>query len=109
MSEACQRCEEVEEDRRTLWMACFYEMGEMKIPFETETFEMPDGKISRSFYTLRVCKTCRADWMQAIKTWFSEKPKTKFVGSGIFIRELRKLVEISNEEWDRRIKLKDSQ
>ena len=32
--EKCQRCGEDGEDRRTLWMACFYEMGELGIPLE---------------------------------------------------------------------------
>lgn len=31
--ERCQRCGEVGEDRRTLWMACFYAMGELDVPF----------------------------------------------------------------------------
>lgn len=32
--EKCARCGEVGEDRRTLFMACFYEMSELKVPFE---------------------------------------------------------------------------
>lgn len=32
--ELCQRCGEKGEDRRTLWMACFYEMMELGIPFD---------------------------------------------------------------------------
>lgn len=32
--ETCQRCGEREYDRRTLWMACFYEMNELGLPFE---------------------------------------------------------------------------
>jgi hypothetical protein len=31
--ERCMRCGEEGEDRRTLWMACFYEMKELGIPF----------------------------------------------------------------------------
>lgn len=37
MTEICVRCREDGEDRRTLRMACFYAMEEMKIPFEQET------------------------------------------------------------------------
>lgn len=33
MSETCARCKSTGEDRRTLWMACFYQMGELGIPF----------------------------------------------------------------------------
>jgi hypothetical protein len=35
--EACVRCGEVGEDRRTLKMACFYAMEEMRVPFEQVT------------------------------------------------------------------------
>ena len=31
--EECVRCKEVDEDRRTLWMRCFYEMNELEVPF----------------------------------------------------------------------------
>ena len=33
-TEKCQRCGEEGYDRRTLWMACFYEMSEFNVPFE---------------------------------------------------------------------------
>lgn len=36
MSEECDRCNSVGEDRRTLWMACFYEMSELGLPFLQE-------------------------------------------------------------------------
>ena len=98
--EQCQRCGRVGEDRRTLYMACFYAMHEFDVPFtqvqitgtvqrhthdETMTFggvgrphrfaryEDVDPAAEpqkRGFYTLRVCKSCRAEWMQAIETWF---------------------------------------
>lgn len=91
----CQRCGEDGYDRRTLRMACFYEMGELDIPFEKS--EPKDGN---RFYTLRVCKDCRADWMQAIKTWFDTKPSKESCGSGIFVRRNGTSVEISQEEWN---------
>jgi hypothetical protein len=34
--EKCVRCGEIEDDRRTLWMACFYAMEELGLPFEKE-------------------------------------------------------------------------
>lgn len=100
MSETCQKCGEEGSDRRTLKMACFYDMTELDVPFEnfgiygsvvefgglvpnrlgnislpgeTASFKPPgpDAKQSlHDFYTLRVCKECRADWMQAIQEWF---------------------------------------
>jgi hypothetical protein len=84
----CVRCGEVDLDRRTLWMACFYEMNELGIPFEqvnvvgqrakivrseatSLAFEEPSGQTrSHPFYTLRVCKECRGEWMAAIRAWY---------------------------------------
>jgi hypothetical protein len=64
----------------------------------------PSEHVERTFYNLRVCKACRSDWMQSIKRWFNEAPATpqKGCGSGIFIREYGKTVEITEEEWARR-------
>jgi hypothetical protein len=123
--EKCVRCGEVEEDRRTLWMACFYEMNELGIPFieykikgilqdkigEEESkvlkgvmldiFSEEGTEFDRPFYTLRVCKDCRADWMQAIKDWFNYMPDYKerpSTGTGVFIRELGICKELTEEE-----------
>lgn len=105
MGEKCQRCEKVGEDRRTLWMACFYQMNELGLPFEEikmtgtgdghELYDYP-------FYRLRVCKQCRADWLATIKHWFENIPeKPPSLGSGIYVRRLGATVEISEEEWYR--------
>jgi hypothetical protein len=72
MSEMCQKCKEQGEDRITLWMGCFYDMNELKMPFDEETmytndYPRCDGE---NFFTLRVCKDCRADWMSMIKAWW---------------------------------------
>lgn len=104
--EICQRCKETGEDRRTLWMACFYEMNELGLPFKLEI--IPDereregfAKQKHHFYTLRVCKQCRADWMQSIKQWFdTPKQPEQSCGSGIYIRRKGVNVEITREEWD---------
>jgi hypothetical protein len=94
MSEKCVRCGEESEDLCILWMAYTYQMSELKIPFEEksifghicqkmgekeffnhkvpvwdETELIPD--FHHPFYTLRVCKDCRASWMQSIKDWFN--------------------------------------
>lgn len=101
--EQCQRCGEVDQDRRTLWMACFYEMTELGLPFLVREIHMnTDPLDKRAFYTLRVCKTCRAEWMDAIKQWFETKPALPPpVNSGIFVRRWGRNVEISEEEWNR--------
>lgn len=97
--EKCVRCGETDQDRRTLWMACMYAMDETGLPFkqlaihgrvlghlgketlpglqiEIDKFEEPDSDAKgrrHPFYTLRVCKRCRADWMVAIKGWFESR------------------------------------
>ena len=91
--EKCDRCGILGHDRRTLWMACFYEMSELGVPFEKvgihgcvmaidarfQSGRRPDSDelekaTGRTFYTLRVCKGCRSEWMGAIKTWFRAQP-----------------------------------
>lgn len=94
--EICQRCGENDYDRRTLWMACFYAMNELGLPFDEREISKDHAK----FFTLRVCKDCRGDWMGAIKTWFNDKPVRESCGSGIFVRRNGATVEITREEWD---------
>jgi len=123
MSDRCQRCGEDGQDRRTLWMACLYAMHEMGLPFEEvmtrgvartyrtdeevtafvkENLEMPEGQILNRFYTLRVCKDCRADWMSAIARWFGEAPKPREgTGTGVFIRDNGTNREATEEEVER--------
>lgn len=108
MTEICQRCKEVDEDRRTLWMACLYEMNELKLPFSMEIIPdaRPRGAYANEkhhFYTLRVCKNCRADWMISIKDWFNAPvQKEESCGSGIFIRSNGVTREMTLEEWEKR-------
>lgn len=98
--ELCQRCGDEGQDRRTLFMSCFYEMTELDgVPFtdvqitglftdqaiitqkplfkdgptmrDINFIADPDQKITPyHFYRLRVCKDCRADWLHAIGDWF---------------------------------------
>ena|SRR3990167_634529 len=128
----CQRCGEVDYDRRTLWMACFYQMGELGLPFEEEALfhakleecekaadpvaiGLPGGRqiniqagkvrchgelTPMGLYTLRVCKDCRADWMQAITTWFRATPARESCGSGIFVRRNGATIEVSLSEYE---------
>lgn len=82
--ETCQRCGEIGDDRRTLWMACLYAMDELDVPFTVK----PAPKTDKEFFTLKVCKECRADWMLAIQEWFRIKPEVDNIGSGYYVREL---------------------
>src|SRR5260370_36913564 len=97
----CQKCNVHGKDRRTLWMACFYDMNELNIPFKLEIItdeKEREGmaKLKHHFYTLRVCKGCRADWMAAIQLWWQIAPTgNDACGSGIFIRELGETIEVT--------------
>jgi len=65
--------------------------------------EEPVGEdMGRSFYLLRVCKSCRADWMAAIREWFENPVERGSCGSGIFVREGGAARELTVEEWDER-------
>lgn len=96
--EECQKCKEVDYDRRSLWMSCFYSMEELGLPFTQLAIEDKKG-MKNKFYTLRVCKNCRSDWMNAIKDWFNRSPVNRECGSGIWIRDLGAIKEITEEEW----------
>lgn len=146
MTEKCTRCGAEEEDLRTLWMACFYEMGELDISLEKTTLHVVDPELVketveprrysvtsypsdgskpvttsgtydhtarhaepgaevnlRGFYTMRVCKDCRAEWMGAIKQWFNQRePEHSSTGTGVFVRQLGACVELTPEEVARR-------
>lgn len=124
----CVRCGNVEEDLRTLWHACFYEMNETGLPFKqayvkdasvyaesgreidhnaglsAPVFEKyPEGVRDLHFYTLKVCKPCRASWMHALKSWFHElSPAQASPGTGIFIRDMGASREVTEAEWKAR-------
>lgn len=132
--EVCQRCGEKGEDRRTLWMSCFYAMEELGIPFKQQKLlgklypmvgteelkflgrenddprfpkhtvpkyaDEPTGAYEHGIYSLRVCKECRSQWMDAIKHWFNiVLPKRESCGSGIFVRQNGAVQEVTMEEW----------
>ena len=117
-------------------MACYYAMNELDVPFtqvavngvycekigdEVLTsikatipkYAQPTGEPrNHQFYTLRVCKRCRAEWMGTIQAWFRATPggedgdadepvAAPSCGSGIYVRRNGINVEITHEEWDR--------
>ena len=124
-TEICQRCGEDGYDRRTLWMACFYEMSELGLPFEecaikgrfVKLIGKEDAGIGfgiktpkyakenlkqepdlHGFYTLRVCKECRGAWLGAQKEWFNSIKKHSETGTGVFVRRNGANVELTPEE-----------
>lgn len=55
MSETCDRCQSIGEDRRTLWMACFYAMDELPIPFgEAVLFDVDLAECTPAKEPLRI-------------------------------------------------------
>jgi hypothetical protein len=127
-SNACIRCGVEDEDLRTLFMSCFYTMEEIRevpfsrvlvknaflhdhqsdrpselfsglnVPVFTDTAKNTEP-MERIFYTLRVCKKCRASWMRSIRNWYLSSDKEESPNTGIFVRSLGSLEEISEDEW----------
>ena len=112
--DTCQRCGvENDPDLRTLFHSCFYEMDELNLPFshfivegktekQSTREEVKEGKpfiqhsvFNRKFYTLRVCKECRASWLQSIQKWFNDKfdDTQSPTGSGIYKRHFGTTIE----------------
>jgi len=75
-------------------------LGDTKINITAGSVTTDGELIPKGFYILRVCKSCRADWMTAIKTWFEEFVVKAPVGSGIFVRRNGATVEITQDEWN---------
>jgi NMD protein affecting ribosome stability and mRNA decay len=90
--ETCQRCGQEGHDRRSLLMSCFYAMDELNVPFTQHIID------NRTFFVLRVCKDCRASWMQTIEKWFNTPDEpSQPVENGILIRRLGVPVEVPAE------------
>lgn len=128
--EKCARCGEAGDDRRTLWMSCLYDMGELGIPLEQRSIrgtvhayegeryliEPAEGRpgivvpafavepmgepVALSSFVMRVCKGCRADWMRAIRDWYVDPPKVE--RGEVCVRELGAMRRVTLAEWRRR-------
>lgn len=98
--EACQRCGEKGDDRRTLYHSCWYDMSELQLPFKRIDMRITGMDYERSFFTLRVCKRCRSDWLTALAKWFHSSPsELRGCGSGIFVRALGSTIELTENQW----------
>ena len=62
--EICQVCGQAGEDRRTLHVACLYELREV-----SDKFTAPTKKDYPGLYTLRMCKDCRGDLLNLLRQW----------------------------------------
>lgn len=67
MTQICDRCKVEEEVLHTIRMACSYNMFDLDLQFGVEKID------KTKFYTLRVCKHCRGDWICAIRDLFHDK------------------------------------
>ena len=83
----CQRCEQNEVstiessiDLRTIVMSCGYDMSEFSMPLQKQErgWKLP-------FYSLKVCKPCRADWLYALETWFNSPHRVKMYANEITV------------------------
>ncbi|MFA4971584.1 MAG: hypothetical protein WC683_03145 [bacterium] len=96
--EKCERCGSIGTDRRTLCMACFYDMRELGIPlmpiglhgvvvkscgddpkfgcaeFEAPPYKWEEQATTYGLFSMRVCKGCRGEWMEAVQKWFRSEP-----------------------------------
>ena len=102
--ETCQRCNEETDEIRSLWMSCLYAMDELKVPFKKRAVIVPTTEtdcLEKDFFTLRVCKECRSDWMTSIEAWFKSQAKHKGCGSGIYVRVNGANREVSEDEFEK--------
>lgn len=60
----CKLCLVEGEDKRTLWMSCFYELTEVVPEFESAD---PRG------FNLRICKACRGALLGHLEAWRKER------------------------------------
>jgi hypothetical protein len=76
--------------------------GGKELVLQSATYTTKGELNPREFFTLRVCKRCRGEWLAVIKEWFFKEPEqTEGCGSGIFIRRNGISVEITEDEWYR--------
>jgi len=80
----CARCQVHSEDLRTIRVTCAADMGELGIPFEKERVIVGAALIlswheDRNLIT--VCKNCRADFMNAMSSWFKGYREEDHIGA----------------------------
>lgn len=65
----CMLCDAYGEDKRSLFISCFYEVSEV-IPEAIDLFGVEKFK-GRGYY-LRICKNCRGDLLNKLGEWRNE-------------------------------------
>lgn len=64
----CQCCHAYGSDKRSLFVACFYQIDEM-IP---EFIDLHNTDSPQRGYYMRICKTCRARFLRHLEQWYEE-------------------------------------
>ena len=101
----CMLCGAKGEDKRSLWIDCFYAVHEVP----------DDQKVAHNRgYYLRICKTCRGRLLEHLRTWGNEcrtmrelpkdsdgSPEFTDPDRNIPVRMHGTTVVLTREEWDR--------
>lgn len=112
----CMCCHAYGEDKRSLWIDCFYAVNEV-IPeaIELSTHIDPQPENHTRGYYLRICKNCRARLLGMLGTWWQEGVARRELEKdhdgnveetdpdrNIAVRENGIVKMITREEWDER-------
>ena len=73
--DTCQVCGSVGEDRRTLFIRCFYQLKEVSSLF-IDLFHVENHKDGG--YALRICKGCRSALLSKLAEWITEGGRLKY-------------------------------
>lgn len=112
-SDLCQLCEAKGEDKRSLWIQCFYDVKEV-LP-EAIDLDQAVGISDdlRDFYYLRICKACRGDLLSLLGLWRNKRIERRGLPMdhdgndddytperNIPVRRNGTTVMLTREEWD---------
>jgi len=69
-SDLCMCCHAYGADKRSLFISCLYELKEA-VPEMIDLSGVELDNFKKGYY-LRICKHCRAEFIDMLRTWFSE-------------------------------------
>lgn len=72
----CQVCWAYGADKRSLFVSCFYDVKEV-VPEFIDLHSCEGMEDRKNFYYLRICKTCRARFLMALKEWFDGRVQAR--------------------------------
>ncbi len=65
----CMLCHAYGADKRSLFVACFYDVHEV-VP---EVIDLHGCDTERKGYYLRICKTCRGEFLEMMRSWRADR------------------------------------